>query len=71
VISHCWPKRRTYSWVHASVLGIWWKISASALRKAESALALTDLFALPVWVDFLCIDQEDDRGEKALLIPSP
>ena len=67
VVSHCWP-RRASPWVHASVLGIWWKISASALRKAESALALADLFALPIWVDFLCIDQDDNRGEKDSLI---
>jgi hypothetical protein len=68
VVSHNWPRVQDPPLVHASVLGIWWAMPKPALRQAETALALARRTQMPVWVDFLCIDQEN-AYEKQLLIP--
>jgi hypothetical protein len=68
VVSHNWPRLQDPPLVHASVLGIWWALPEPALRQAETALALARRTQMPVWVDFLCIDQEN-ADEKQVLIP--
>ena len=67
VISHNWPRTNSRKTSHASVLGIWWEIPQAAFRQIESVFAIAETFGQPVWVDFLCIDQENAEEKNEAL----
>lgn len=67
VISHNWPRPDRPAVCHAGVLGVWWELDDVTLPQIESAIDIAEHSGRPVWVDYLCIDQNDTDDKDVLI----